>query len=74
MSFAAWVTGLSLILSCTTFYLPREFTSVKITAIYIPQPVNAKLALEQLQKAINNDMSAQPDSFVIVAGDFKHVD
>lgn len=61
-----------MILSCRPFYLPREVTSVLITAVYIPPQANAKLALDQLQGAINKCMTARPDSVVIAAGDFNH--
>ena len=61
-----------LMLQCRPFYLPREFTSVVITAVYVPPQANARLAMEKLQNAISQHLSLQPDSIVIAAGDFNH--
>lgn len=56
-------------LSCRPFHLSMEFTIVMITAVYIPPQANTKSALEQLQSAITNYMSAYPDSDVVAAID-----
>ncbi|KAI4884175.1 hypothetical protein NFI96_007457 [Prochilodus magdalenae] len=63
-----------LTLRCRPFFLPREFSAVLLTAVYIPPQANAKLALSRLHDAINNQLSAHPDGVVIVAGDFNHAD
>ncbi|KAI4889320.1 hypothetical protein NFI96_006060 [Prochilodus magdalenae] len=63
-----------LTLRCRPFFLPREFSAVLLTAVYVPPQANAKLALSRLHDAINNQLSAHPDSVVIVAGDFNHAD
>ncbi|KAI4881601.1 hypothetical protein NFI96_007439 [Prochilodus magdalenae] len=63
-----------LTLRCRPFFLPREFSAVLLTAVYVPPQANAKLALSRLHDAINNQLSAHPDGVVIVAGDFNHAD
>lgn len=42
-----------LVVQCRPFYSPREFTSVVIIAVYVPLQANAKLAMETLQRSIN---------------------
>ena len=59
-----------LMVKCRPFYLPREFTSTIITAVYIPPDANAKLALNELHAAISKQQTAHPEAAFIVAGDF----
>ncbi|MBN3314622.1 C163A protein, partial [Atractosteus spatula] len=59
-----------LIIKCRPFYLPWEFTSVIITAVYIAPDANGKEALEVLHIALNKQENAHPDATFIVAGDF----
>ncbi|KAK3532935.1 hypothetical protein QTP70_003799 [Hemibagrus guttatus] len=59
-----------LALKCRPFYAPREFTAILGTAVYIPPQANAKLALEELNEAINSQLNAYPEG----AGDFNHAD
>lgn len=59
---------------CRPFYLPREFTVVLLTAVYIPPSVNANEALGLLHSNISKQLSMYPDAVCIVAGDFNHVD
>lgn len=42
-----------LTIKCGLFYLPREFPSVLLTAVYIPPQANATAALEELYSAIS---------------------
>ncbi len=51
-------------------YLPREFTSVSVAAVYIPPDANSKNALQELYEVISSHMTKQPDGVFIVAGDF----
>ena len=55
---------------CRPFYLPREFTSVTIVAVYIPPSANCKQALSVLYRAISDMQATQPEGVFIVAGDF----
>ena len=62
-----------LTLSIRPFYLPREFSNINITNVYInpnanPENVNALLN-DILQKLISN----KPNSVNIILGDFNHV-
>lgn len=61
-----------LLLQRRPFYLPREFTSVGIIAVYVPPHANTKLAMEKLHLAISRYLSTQPDSVVIAAGNFNN--
>ncbi len=63
-----------LVVKCRPFHMPREFSSILIIAVYIPPQANAKLALEELHTAINNQLNTQPETVMIVAGDFNHVE
>lgn len=55
------------------FHLPREFSVVIVTAVYIPPDANARLAFGYTAAAINRQQGSYPDDVFIVAGDFNHV-
>ena len=59
-------------ISCRAFHLPREFTSVVITAVYVPpQPLaDNNTALDQLFGIIDKTETSRPDVAFVVAGDF----
>lgn len=59
---------------CRPIYLPREFTVVMITAVYIPPDANANLAIGLLHGSISIQQSKYPDAVLIIAGDFNHAD
>jgi len=61
-----------LMISCRAFHLPREFTSVVITAVYIPPQSLAdnNTALDQLFGIIDKTETSRPDAAFVVAGDF----
>ena len=59
---------------CRPIYLPREFTVVMVTAVYIPPDANASLALGHLHSIITSQQNKYPEAVHIVAGDFNHVD
>lgn len=61
-----------IMVKCTTFYLPREFTSTVFTAVYIPSDANAKLAIKELHAGISTQQSTHPDAAFIVASDLNH--
>jgi hypothetical protein len=59
-------------LSCRTHYLPREFSSIFLVAVYlIPQTdAGTKTTLNKLYKAINKQENAHPEEALLMANDF----
>ncbi len=57
-------------LLCRPFWLPREFTVIIITAVYIPLQANTDQALKELYGNISEQETAYPDAAFIVTGDF----
>ncbi len=57
-------------LLCRPFWLPREFTAIIITAVYIPPQANTEQALKELYGNISEQETAYPDAAFIVTGDF----
>ncbi|RXN14101.1 dynein heavy chain [Labeo rohita] len=57
-------------LLCQPFWLPREFTAIIITAVYIPPQANTDQALKELYGHISEQETVYPDAAFIVAGDF----
>ena len=55
---------------CRPFYLPREFTVIIITAVYIPPDANTKTTLGCLLSAISKQQRGHPDGVYVIAGDF----
>ncbi len=55
---------------CRPFYLPREFSSVIVTAVYIPPQANTGLALSKLHDVLSGYINKHPDAAFIIAGDF----
>ncbi|KAI3354852.1 hypothetical protein L3Q82_004551 [Scortum barcoo] len=58
---------------CRPHYLPREFTAVFVTAVYIPPGAKANEALKELHNNISSLQHKHPEAFYVVAGDFNHV-
>lgn len=52
------------------FYLPREFSSVILTVVYIPPQAAKTQALGELYEIINGLENTHPDAAFIVLGDF----
>ncbi len=52
------------------FYLPREFSTVIVTAAYIPPQADTGLALSKLHDVISGYINKHPDAAFIIAGDF----
>lgn len=50
--------------------MPREFTAINITAVYIPPSANINIALSILYQSISSMQNSNPDSVYIIAGDF----
>ncbi len=57
-------------LLCRPFWLPREFTLIIITAVYIPPQANTDQALKELYGNISEQETANPDAAFVVTGDF----
>ncbi len=55
---------------CRPFYLPREFTSVLVSAVYIPPQADTSVALSNLHDEISGYINKHPDAACIIAGDF----
>lgn len=62
-----------LTIKCRPFYLPREFSSVTMTAVYIHPKADSKVALDTLRKVIASTENSDPDTLSIVLGDFNQV-
>ena len=59
-----------LTMKCRPFYLPREFSSVTMTAVYIHPNADTVVALEDLADVISDYENRDPDTLSIVSGDF----
>ncbi len=57
-------------LLCRPFWLPREFTEIIITAVYIPPQANTDQALKELYRNISEQETTHPDAAFIITGDF----
>ncbi len=55
---------------CRPFYLPREFSSIVVTAVYIPPQAETSLALSKLHDVLSGYINKHPDAAFIIAGDF----
>ncbi len=57
---------------CRPFYLPREFSSIVVTAVYIPPQADTSLALSKLHDELSSYINKHPDAACIIAGDFNN--
>ncbi len=55
---------------CQPFWLPKEFTAITITAVYIPPQANTDQALRELYRNISEQETTHPDAAFIITGDF----
>ncbi len=55
---------------CRPFYLPREFSSIVVTAVYIPPQADTSLALSKLHDELSGYINKHPDAAYIIVGDF----
>ncbi len=67
-SCSPYLENLSII--CHPFYLPREFSSIIVTAVYIPPQADTGLALSKLHDVLSGYINKHPDAAFIIAGDF----
>ncbi len=59
-----------LFIICRPFYLPREFSSIIATAVYIPPQADTSLALSKLHDVLSEYINKHPDAACIIAEDF----
>ena len=58
--------------SLRPFYLPREFSKIYVCNVYVPPDGNARIAAENICNEIENCERINPDSLIIICGDFNH--
>jgi len=68
-----WCTDCGLVKSCQPYYLPREFTAVLVTIVYIPLGASGNEALKELYDTVSSLQMKHPEAFYVVAGNFNHV-
>lgn len=54
------------------YYLPREFTSAILIAVYIPPSADAAVACEVISSTVAKLQTQHPDAFMVITGDFNH--
>ncbi len=54
------------------YYLPREFTSVILTVVYIPPHADTNHALDKLYRVMDRTKISQQEAAFIVARDFNN--
>ncbi|KAL0161541.1 hypothetical protein M9458_045266 [Cirrhinus mrigala] len=57
---------------CRPFWLPREFSAVIITAVYIPPQADTDRAHTELYNAISSQETTHPEAALITSGDFNN--
>ncbi len=55
---------------CRPFFLPREFSSIMATAVYIPPQADTSLALSKPHDVLSGYINKHPDAASIITGDF----
>ncbi len=55
---------------CRPFYLPREFSPIVVTAVYIPPQADTSLAFSKLHDVLSGYINKHPDAASIIAEDF----
>ncbi len=60
----------TLFINCKPFYLPLEFCSFILVSVYIPPRSHVSSALQKLVDLITDTEQKQPDSVLIMLGDF----
>jgi hypothetical protein len=59
-----------LTIKCRPYFLPREFSLVVVTAVYIPPQANTMTALKELHCTLFKLETTYPEVAFIVSGDF----
>ncbi len=55
---------------CRPFYLPRKFSSIVVTAVYIPPQADTSLALSKLHDVLSGYINKHTDAAFIIEGDY----
>lgn len=63
-----------LVIKCRPFYLPREFSQIIVSSVYIPPDGDADAAADILYTSVHNMESESPEAVEIILGDFNHCD
>ena len=58
-----------LAVSLRPYYLPREFTVVMASVVYIPPSTNAEVACDVIHTTIARLQAKYPEAFVLISGD-----
>ena len=61
-----------LTVSVGPYYIPREFSHVLITTVYVPPSANANDAANAISSHVIDLETSVPDAFTIITGDFNH--
>ena len=61
-----------LVVSLRPYYVPREFSHVLVTVVYIHPKANREAAIDAVAKSVSNQQASSPDGLFIVTGDFNH--
>lgn len=62
-----------LMISLRPFYIPREFSHVIASAVYVPPSANAALVCDVIHNHIADLQTLHPQAFILITGDFNHV-
>lgn len=63
-----------LTVSARPYYLPREFSHVLVTVVYVPPSAKNKQAADHIANHVHDLETKAPDALKIVTGDFNHRD
>ncbi|XP_076607962.1 uncharacterized protein LOC143333672 isoform X1 [Chaetodon auriga] len=61
-----------LALSLRPYYLPREFSHVIVSAVYIPPSANADAACDVINSVISRLQTQKPQALLLISRDFNH--
>ena len=54
------------------YYLPREFSSAIVIAVYVPPSADAEAAVDIIHSTVSKPQTQYPDAFLAVTGDLNH--
>ena len=61
-----------LTLSICPYYMPREFSKLYLNIVYIPDSDHGETASGKLTDLLNDQLTGNPDSLIVVTGDLNH--